>query len=1115
MRNLLLMFVMLSVCLGMRGQTFAEVDGIFYELSATTSTASVSNGYKAGVTQDVYTGVINIPSTFVYNGVTYTVTGVVQSAFNYSTCTEVTLPPTCTSLGAYSFYSMSALKKLDLGGVNNLPGNAISTCPALNDLYIGCTAGVIGTVGASISSDIRKNINIHVPATLKSQYASSSYWNSVKAILSGNQIQAGDLYYEYYPADKTAMVLAPYEIPGNGNPKQIGPSVEVPGSIIVDGTEYTVTNLQAGVFYDTPNVTAVTFNEGLKNIEFETFYMTKVNEVTFPNSLENLSYNNFYYCTSIGKVTFGTGIKTIGQNTFYKCSQMTELTVLAENPPTLEQGGSGSIFSSDFNKANVILVVPAGSVAAYKATSDWSGFKEYREFGIEPDPTHVVVDGIHYELTDSPYAGEDGVFQCYVESPVTSGLPSGSEYSGIVDIPESINFNGKKFTVTRIGTQSFYMQSDVTEIKIPATVQIIGMQAFQESGITKITLPESLLRIDNYAFRRCTALTSLTALGISPASATSNSFMTITSSCTLYVPHGMVNTYKNSAGWKDFEKIEVDPNSPIPPESVSIVGKPTAMLTGETIQLTAVILPEKATDKTVEWKSLTPDIATVDETGLVTAVAPGNAQIEVICNGNRTISMIANWICIAKEAEVNGIYYKFVYDEKNKITDAYVIKPVSGKYAGTVTLPDKVVNIIDFNFRGIDEAAFLDCTELTSISLPAGTQTIGNKAFDGCTALQTVTVNTINPPAFPGYAENSTEGNPFSSSTYQTCSLYVPKAGYQTYQNAPIWKNFKNIRAIGGDTFVEANVDGIKYAFYDFYKTAKVLKSADYTGEITVPDKVTYKNEEYNVVEIEDRAFAGTSIDILRLPASLKVIPDEMAADCKQLVCVGLPDHLETIGVKAFFGSTNIRFIRCYNFGADNNYVPPTFTPTAESDYGDAFSTEIWPDCMLVIPSSMYANYKKTVGWKNFRSFAYWHDYDVEPTAVEFPGQHQYQPGKSVTLTPVTAPGNATILNFVIKANTTGIASFSAGKDADNKTALIVNTLEEGETEVTVYVNLVKTTFTLKVDKTVGINSIISDQNTDVRYFNIQGVELKNPAPGTICIRVIGNKVEKIVFTAD
>ena len=296
------------------------------------------------------------------------------------------------------------------------------------------------------------------------------------------------------------------------------------------------------------------------------------------------------------------------------------------------------------------------------------------------------------------------------------------------------------------------MQSEVTEVKIPATVKVICMQAFQESGITTVTLPAILNRIDNNAFRRCSSLKTMIAQGLTPAVVGSGAFTTITSTCTLYVPHGMVNTYKAADGWKDFLNIEEDPDSPVLPASVSIAGKPEAMLVGDNVQLQAVILPVDTSDKSVEWKSLNPEVAQVDETGLVTALAPGNAQIEVICNGNRAISMIATWICMAKEAVVDGINYRFEYVEKDRIADAYVINPASGTYTGDINLPAQVLNMITFNVRGVSDGAFENCTGVTSVSLPAGTTTLGAASFRGCTALHTVTVNAMTPPTFPGYS---------------------------------------------------------------------------------------------------------------------------------------------------------------------------------------------------------------------------------------------------------------------------------------------------------------------------------------------------------------------------
>ena len=86
---------------------------------------------------------------------------------------------------------------------------------------------------------------------------------------------------------------------------------------------------------------------------------------------------------------------------------------------------------------------------------------------------------------------------------------------------------------------------------------------------------------------------------------------------------------------------------------------PRTMLIGDTVQLGVVILPENTTDKSVEWKSLTPDIATVDSLGVVTAVGSGNAIIEVICNGNRTLSNNANVICVTAQDVIDGISYRF------------------------------------------------------------------------------------------------------------------------------------------------------------------------------------------------------------------------------------------------------------------------------------------------------------------------------------------------------------------------------------------------------------------------------------------------------------------------
>ena len=59
---------------------------------------------------------------------------------------------------------------------------------------------------------------------------------------------------------------------------------------------------------------------------------------------------------------------------------------------------------------------------------------------------------------------------------------------------------------------------------------------------------------------------------------------------------------------------------------------------GETLQLTATVLPENATDRTVSWTSSNPAVATVNANGLVTAVAAGTATITATTNDGTNLT---------------------------------------------------------------------------------------------------------------------------------------------------------------------------------------------------------------------------------------------------------------------------------------------------------------------------------------------------------------------------------------------------------------------------------------------------------------------------------------------
>ena len=56
----------------------------------------------------------------------------------------------------------------------------------------------------------------------------------------------------------------------------------------------------------------------------------------------------------------------------------------------------------------------------------------------------------------------------------------------------------------------------------------------------------------------------------------------------------------------------------------------SVIVNGSDSTLTAVVSPENATDKTLEWSSADPAIATVDENGVVRGVAVGTTEITVV-----------------------------------------------------------------------------------------------------------------------------------------------------------------------------------------------------------------------------------------------------------------------------------------------------------------------------------------------------------------------------------------------------------------------------------------------------------------------------------------------------
>ena len=112
--------------------------------------------------------------------------------------------------------------------------------------------------------------------------------------------------------------------------------------------------------------------------EFNTLIVGCKNSV-IPNSVTSIGYYAFYGCSGLTELTLPDSVASIGDGAFICCSDLSKITSLAEIPPMC---GSG-VFDR-VNKTNCELIVPEGSVAAYKQAEVWNEFSNISGFsGVE------------------------------------------------------------------------------------------------------------------------------------------------------------------------------------------------------------------------------------------------------------------------------------------------------------------------------------------------------------------------------------------------------------------------------------------------------------------------------------------------------------------------------------------------------------------------------------------------------------------------------------------------------------------------------------------------------------------------------------------------------------
>ena len=112
-------------------------------------------------------------------------------------------------------------------------------------------------------------------------------------------------------------------------------------------------------------------------------------------------------------------------------------------------------------------------------------------------------------------------------------------------------------------------------------------------------------------------------------------------------------------------------------------------------------------------------------------------------------------------------------------------------------------------------------------------------------------------------------------------------------------------------------IDGIWYNLFTEENVAEVTRNHstdNYTGEITIPDKITYEGTEYSVAKIGEWAFAYCrQLTSIIIPISVTSIGFSAFSYCIGLSSICIPNSVTTIGESAFSGCSSLSFITISN----------------------------------------------------------------------------------------------------------------------------------------------------------------------------------------------------------
>ena len=353
-------------------------------------------------------------------------------------------------------------------------------------------------------------------------------------------------------------------------------------------------------------------------------------------------------------------------------------------------------------------------------------------------------------------------------------------YSGNVNIPDYVIYNGVTYPVTSIGNEAFTHSNALLTVSIPNSVTIIGKQSFSYCpNLSSVIIPNKVTIIEDKAFYNCSNLKCITM---------GNSVKVIGTSAFEYCGLEKV-IIKDITAWFNILFYNQSSNPLYSSGHIYI---------DDDTEITELIIPEGVTKIN--------DFAFYNCKGLE-SITFTNSVESIGC------SAFQNCYNLTSIISPNNVY--------SFNLEAFIDSDSFNPYGG-----NQNIAIIPNSVTWIQESAFNGCWLLTTLVIPNSVESIGDKAFQGC-FLSNVISMMEQPPSIYGPSRDPYYYSPFDESTFKSAILYVPMGKRDEYEyNSEGWKDFLSIWELPSPEYnLKYIVDGNEY------KTYKIEYGATITPE--------------------------------------------------------------------------------------------------------------------------------------------------------------------------------------------------------------------------------------------------------------------------------------------